>query len=421
MKQDHNPRRKKSGLNQAHSQDRGNWNWEKKKKRMHGHFHKDHKWKNWDHSSGHWPQFTNQQRGLFFLRFFFAFALIIILFLGGVGTFLFLLSRFLDTTANITTLVWLFGCSLSLALPIMAIVVARMVFHGIATPISDIMTVTEAVGQGNFTARVPIPEHGPQDFRQLAESFNSMIDDLARLEEQRRNLTADVAHELRTPLHILQGNLEGILDGVYQPTSEQINAMLDETRVLTRLVEDLQTLSLADSGQLALEFEKVDVAELLYDIKTSFCGQMEAAKIDIQVRILEDKLAPNEDMPYDNPSLRINADPSRVYQIITNLVSNALRYTNEGGSITLSAQPTFNGIIVKVSDTGDGIPEKDLPYVFDRFWKGDRTRGQKTDSGSGLGLAICRKLVDAHGGQIQVESQVGKGTVFTMELPNNPS
>jgi two-component system OmpR family sensor kinase/two-component system sensor histidine kinase BaeS len=232
-----------------------------------------------------------------------------------------------------------------------------------------------------------------------------MVQELERADQQRRNLTADVAHELRTPLHIIRGNLEGVLDGVYPPNEEHLTATLDEIQSLARLVEDLSTLSLAEAGQLALVREPVDVAELLADLCTSFSGQAEVAGIDLCCEVVGD-------VP-----LTVDGDLGRLDQVLGNLVSNALRYTPTGGTIALRAEQIEGGVRIRVRDTGTGIAPEDLPYVFDRFWKGDRSRQRSDGSGSGLGLAIARQLVHAHGGSIQVESTVGQGTIFAVDLP----
>jgi two-component system OmpR family sensor kinase/two-component system sensor histidine kinase BaeS len=276
------------------------------------------------------------------------------------------------------------------------------------------MAAAEAIADGDLSVRVPEPEHRPDDFGRLARSFNHMAQELERSDRQRRNLTADVAHELRTPLHIIQGNLEGVLDGVYEPTEEHIGATLDETRALARLVDDLRTLSLAEAGQLPLVWETVDVAGLLADVSTSFSGQAKAAGIDLRVELATGN---SEGTDPGSTFIKITADAGRLDQVLGNLLSNALRHTPAGGAITLQGEPTHDGIRIIVRDTGQGIPAEDLPYIFDRFWRGDRSRSHTGGAGSGLGLAIARQLVYAHGGHIDVESQPGQGTTFTIELP----
>jgi two-component system OmpR family sensor kinase/two-component system sensor histidine kinase BaeS len=380
----------------------------KKHRKHHGRWdHDEHPpWPRWphDHEPFHRPPGWRRGRGLLFLRFAGVFGFIALLVLGGMGTLAFLLSRLFGGGGRAAVLTWVGGCGLSLALPLLAAALARRAFQDIATPLADVMSAADAVAEGDLSVRVPA--RGPHEFGRLARSFNRMIAELERSDQQRRNLTADVAHELRTPLHIIQGNLEGVLDGVYEPTTDHICATLEETRLLTRLVEDLRTLSLAEAGQLVLVQEQVDVAELLADVGTSFSGQAEAAGIDLRVEI--------EGEPSD---LTIIGDAGRLDQVLGNLMANAVRYTHSGGSITLRAEPLDDSVRIILRDTGEGIPAEDVPYVFDRFWRGDRSRSHAGGAGSGLGLAIARQLVQAHGGRIEVESAVGQGTTFTIELP----
>jgi two-component system sensor histidine kinase BaeS len=365
-----------------------------------------------DHEFPKWPTAWRRKRGLLFFRFAGVFGFIVLLILGGMAVLAFLLVRLFGGDGHTAVLAWIGGCGLTLAMPLLAGALAMRAFRGIATPLADVMAAADAVAEGDLSVRVPA--HGPGDFGQLAKSFNRMTEELERADRQRRNLTADVAHELRTPLHIIQGNLEGILDGVYEPTGEHIGATLDETRALARLVDDLRTLSLAEAGQLPLVWESVDVAELLADMATSFSGQAEAAGIDWRV-----------EADGDPSAMIITADMGRLDQVLGNLIANALRHTPPGGAITLQAEPVLSavegpiqgGVRIIVRDTGEGIPAEDLPYIFDRFWRGDRSRSHTGGAGSGLGLAIARQLVQAHGGRIGVESEPGQGTTFTVELP----
>ena len=344
----------------------------------------------------------HKKRAPLFFRFVFGFGFIVLCVVGGMAVIAFLLARAFGGGRHTAVLVWVIGLGLAFALPMLAARLAVRAFRSIATPLAGVMAAADAVAEGDLSVRVP--EQRPGEFGRLAASFNHMVEELQRADQRRRNLTADVAHELRTPLHIIQGNLEGILDDVYEPTEEHLNATLDETRLLSRLVEDLRTLSLAEAGQLPLRLEAVDIGELVADVRTSFSGQAEAAGIAVHVEMAD---AP----------LMITADVGRLDQVLGNLMSNAIRHTAPGGAIRLRAGPIDGGVRIAVSDTGEGIPPENLPYIFDRFWRGDRARTRGSGAGSGLGLAIARQLVRAHGGRIGVQSAVGKGTTFTLELP----
>jgi two-component system OmpR family sensor kinase/two-component system sensor histidine kinase BaeS len=323
---------------------------------------------------------------------------------GGMAVLAFLLTKLFGGDGQTAVLIWIGGIALVLTLPIIAIGLAIRAFRGIAMPLADVMSAADAVASGDLTVRVN--ERGPGEFTRLAKSFNRMTQELELTDQQRRNLTADVAHELRTPLHIIQGNLEGILDGVYEPTPDHLNSTLDETRLLGRLVEDLRTLSLAESGQLQLDTESFSVTELLHDIATTFSGQAEAAGVDLVV----------DDSSLNQPVV-IMADITRMNQVIGNLLVNALRHTEQGGTITLAGIREANRVRLQVQDTGSGIPPDDLTFVFDRFWKGDRSRSREGSDGSGLGLPIAKQLIENQGGTIAVESTQGQGTTFTIAFP----
>lgn len=297
-------------------------------------------------------------------------------------------------------LVW----GVPILLGIIVAIFAGSAFRKFAPPMADLMAALDEVAEGNFSVRVS--EHMSGEFGKMSRSFNRMVEQLAAVEQNRRNLTADVAHELRTPLHIIQGNLEGMLDGVYEPTRDQIEITLDETRLLARLVNDLQTLSLAEAGKLHLNFEKMSVVDLVSDTVTSFTGLAAEHGISLKSEINGDELA-----------LTVTADEDRLSQVLNNLVANAIRYTPSDGCITIKAESNPDVVRITVSDTGSGISPEDLPNVFDRFWKAERSRSRHEGSGSGLGLAIARQLVQAHGGTINVDSRQGSGTSFVIELP----
>lgn len=364
------------------------------------------RWGEWAHGEGfaHNSPAWRSKRRFLMLRFVRFVGALFLLIFGGGAALSWTINRLLGQDGHAAFLVWIVGCGIALALPALAAAVAMRAYRGIAAPLANVMTAADAVASGDLSARVP--ERAPGEFGRLATSFNRMAGELERNDQQRRNLTADIAHELRTPLHIIQGNLEGILDGVYEPSAEHIEATLDETRALARLVEDLRVLAQAETGQLPLVRQPFNASDLLADLMTSFGGQAEAAGIDLRV-----------DVNGQAAGLQIIGDAGRLDQVMSNLLVNAMRHTPVGGAITLSAKQIADGVQLSVSDTGEGIPAAELPYIFDRFWRGDRARSHKGGVGGGLGLAIARQLVQAHGGQIEVASEVGKGSEFRVVLP----
>jgi two-component system OmpR family sensor kinase/two-component system sensor histidine kinase BaeS len=250
---------------------------------------------------------------------------------------------------------------------------------------------------------VRVHGHYPGELGELAASFNQMTEELARADDLRRNMTADVAHELRTPLSVIQGKIEGVLDGVYPATPEHLEPILEETKLLAHLVDDLRVLALAEAGQLSLNRQAVDVADLLRDAQVNFGPQADDRDITLAL-----------DLPSALPP--VNADRRRVSQVVGNLLTNALRHTPQGGCVTLSAATDEDMVVVSVSDTGVGISTEDLSYIFERFWRGERSRS-RAGGGSGLGLAIAKQLVEMHGGSITVESAPGAGSTFRFTLP----
>ena len=364
-------------------------------------------WRDWrtDPRSAPWRHARWHARGQPFLRRIVRVLVILLVLISAwTGLVTFVTTRWLGGGGHPAFLAWIGSAVLTVALPILGLALAARVFRSYALPLADIMDAAEAVASGDLETRVQA--RGSREFQRLAQSFNHMIEELSRIDRQRRNLTADVAHELRTPLHIIRGNLEGILDGVYAPTPEHIEATLQETRALARLVDDLRTLSLAESGQLPLVLEPVDAGDLLADVVTSFGAQAESAGVALSYTVAA-------------TPLELLGDAGRLDQVLSNLVNNALRHTPSGGRITLTAAPMDGQVRITVADDGEGIAPDDLPFVFDRFWRGDRVR---THSGStGLGLAIAGQLIKAHDGAISVASLPGDGTTFTLDLPLAPS
>lgn len=269
------------------------------------------------------------------------------------------------------------------------------VLRSLAFPLDDLVNAAGKVEQGDYTIRVR--ERGARELRGLTRAFNSMTERLQTNEQQRRNLLADVTHELRTPVAVIQGNLEGLLDGIYPADEDHLASILEETRVLSRLIDDLRTLSLAESGTLKLHHELTDLAVLINETATSFRADADSRAIALRVEI-----------PHDLPLIEI--DPVRVREVLTNLIANALRHTASGG-VTVSAALAAKEVEVSVSDTGEGISSDDLPRIFDRFYKSKESRG------SGLGLAIAKNLVTMHGGEITAQSEVGRGAVVRFTLP----
>jgi signal transduction histidine kinase len=292
--------------------------------------------------------------------------------------------------------------AMGLAIAGIGLVVAVVFSRRITKPLTDLTKATQAVAGGDLGVRVTGRYAG--EAGELIDSFNRMAGDLALADEMRRNLTADVTHELRTPLAVMRAKLEGILDGVYPPTPEQLQPVLETVNLLGRLVEDLRLLALAEANQLVLDKKPVEIRDVLQDTIVNFDPQ--AADRGVSLKLEESAAMPP-----------VPADRRRLAQIMGNLVDNALRYTPKGGSITLAARKKDSGWCeITVADTGSGIPTEDLPFVFERFWRGEKSRTRAT-GGSGLGLAIVKQLVELHGGRVHVESDPGKGSTFTVCLP----
>ena len=283
-----------------------------------------------------------------------------------------------------------------------AMVLTFFLSRRVVAPVEALAKVAQAVARRDFSVRA---EAGSRDeVGELTRTFNSMVSELSRTEELRRNLVADLAHELRTPVTNIQGYIEGLADGVMAPEGETMDSMHGEVRLLTRLIEDLQDLALAESGQLRLSVHSCNLASLARRAVTAIQQQAQAKQIALRV-----------DVPAELP---VQVDPERISQVLRNLLANAVEYTPTGGEVLLLAPEGGPEVRLAVRDTGPGIPADDLPYVFERFYRVDKSRSRAT-GGVGLGLTIARRLVEAHGGDIEVHSEPGEGTEFVVSLPRN--
>jgi signal transduction histidine kinase len=278
--------------------------------------------------------------------------------------------------------------------------IVAIIIRRIAGPVADIVSAADRISHRDYDVRVREPEFGPAWIGDTARAFNAMARELAAQDQARRHLMADIAHELRTPLAIVQGKLEGLLDGVYQRDDDQLQGLLNDTRVLARLVEDLRTLSTAESGALALSREPTDCVSLAHDVVSSLSVAAESTGITLRVETDPAR----EIQP-------ISIDPLRIREVLINLVANALRYTPRSGNVVVRVSAAADGVEIRVADTGAGMSAEEVSHIFERFYKGSGS------SGSGLGLTIARSLVEAHGGTIRAESRVGAGTTMVIALP----
>jgi two-component system sensor histidine kinase BaeS len=327
-------------------------------------------------------------------------------FLRGAGCILILLLALsaVGTTAVVKLLVertamgGLSGLSATLV-PLAVLIVLFAAFvavmRRVGVPAGDLIGAANRVADGDYSVRVV--ERGPPFLRSFTRAFNKMIVRLQTQDVVRRQLMADIAHELRTPLSVIQGRLEGLLDGVYPRDDERLRMVLEETRVLARLIEDMRTVANSESGTLTLQREPTDVAVLVTDTVRSLLAHADARGVR-----LESSCSP--DLPL------VDLDPLRMREVLTNVIVNAIRHTPAGGTIAIEATADSSRLRLRVTDTGSGIALGDLPRIFDRFYKA------QDSPGSGLGLAIARALVTAHQGEILAESDLGKGTTITVTL-----
>lgn len=291
---------------------------------------------------------------------------------------------------------------------ILILVIGALLNRGLNVPLQRLAAAARAVAAGDLDQRVEAG--GSTEVAQVSQAFNEMTAALNEAETLRQNMVADVAHELRNPLSVLQGNLWAILNDAYPLEKAEISRLYDETRLLSRLVEDLRELALADAGQLQLNLHAIDVARVIRHTVGNLSLAAEAQEVNLTVQLPDDLAL-------------AQADPDRVAQVLRNLLVNAVRHTPPGGSVTVSASSKVKTLEIAIADTGEGIAQEDLPHVFERFWRADpaRTRSgidgeERLVGGTGLGLAVAQSLVKAQGGGIWVESTPGAGTVFRFTL-----
>ena len=284
---------------------------------------------------------------------------------------------------------------------VVALLIGVFLSRTLTRPIRELTEATHAIAEGELGAQVSV--RSQDEMGELAASFNKMSADLARSTDTRKQMTADIAHELRTPLSLIIGHADAVHDGVLPPSTENFEIIREEALRLEHLVNDLRTLSLADAGELSINLQAVSPQKLLTDLQATY--QHIAGQKNVKISV---------DAPPELPML--NIDPDRMTQVLTNIIDNALRHTPDGGQIALSAKGLQDGVELSIQDSGPGIQGEDANRIFSRFYRADKSR-TRGDSGSGLGLAIAKSIVLAHGGQIFAESAPRQGLTVTIKLP----
>lgn len=285
---------------------------------------------------------------------------------------------------------------------IVALFLGILLSRSITRPIRELTKATHAMADGNLNQKVNVRSR--DEIGELAESFNKMSSDLSRSFNLRKQMTADIAHELRTPLSLIIGHAEGVHDGVLEPNHENFEIIREEAERLEHLVNDLRTLSLADAGELSVDFQPININNLISDIYTHYISPFNQQRITLNLKPA-------------SVTLTANLDPSRFTQVLNNILDNALHYTPAGGSVGIETKLVENKIQISIQDNGEGVTPEEAAHLFDRFYRADEARN-RNDGGSGLGLAIAKSIIDMHGGKIWAESEKGKGLKMVIELPN---
>lgn len=282
-----------------------------------------------------------------------------------------------------------------------ALVIGLILTRQITRPVRALISGARQLTKGELSYRVDVKSR--DEIGELADSFNIMASSLEKGEQSRRQLTADIAHELRTPLTVIEGTVDGIIDGVFKPDTEHLCSIKEQASLLTHLISDLRDISLAESGQLELNLAPTDIVELVRRMVSNY--EINAIKKNVRIKLEEGTQIPE-----------IRIDPVRIEQVISNLLTNAIRHTPSGDSITVTVKNDEGGLEISVSDTGEGIATEDLPHVFERFYRSGSSRARK-EGGTGLGLAIVKQMVEAHGGKVWVGSKMDTGSIFSILLP----
>jgi signal transduction histidine kinase len=310
------------------------------------------------------------------------------------------LGRLSATTGFLQSVWWQFLLVGAVAATV-SLIVARLMARGMTQPLRDMASAARRMETGDYSVRVQTRSR--DEVGRLAAAFNRMSGELEGLEQSRRDLVANVSHELKTPIAAIRAHLENLLDGVEQPDPATLEVMLAQVERLGRLVDQLLDLSRLESGEVPLRLEALPlrpiVDQLISEIAVALPGRGVTVRNDV-----------SSDLP------ALSADRERLHQVLFNLVENAVRFTPDGGEVTLSARRENGSIEIAVADTGTGIPPEHLPRLFERFYRADPARA-RGDGGTGIGLAIARSVVEAHGGTIRAESEPGRGSVFTFDLP----
>ncbi len=290
---------------------------------------------------------------------------------------------------------------ISIFLAVLTIIIGLLLLRRVVNPLAEVIAAARTLARGDLSTRVNVT--GPDDLRALSDSFNHMADALERSDRERRNMLADIAHELRTPLTVIRGRLEGIVDGIYPADTGHVAPALEESYLLERLVDDLRLLTLAETRQLPFEHRDTDLNALASHAVTLFRAEAEEKGIRLFLAAAAQPVI-------------LSLDPQRTEQVVSNLVGNALRYTPEGGSVWVTVTHALGAVELTVSDNGPGLAESDLPHIFDRFWRAEKSRS-RASGGAGLGLAIAKQLVEAQNGTIQARNRLGGGLEVSISFP----